>query len=65
MPVAMRCDARALTEASDVMLARAPDTFSKRWAAGAAIVSTSVFHTPQCGHCPCHFGAEPPHSVQL
>ena len=27
--------------------------------------STSVFQASQCGHCPCHLGACPPHSVQL
>jgi hypothetical protein len=27
--------------------------------------STSVFHSPQPGHCPCHFGLVAPHWVQL
>ena len=44
---------------------RAPATLSKRVAAGVRRVSTSVFHAPQCGHWPCHFGDWPPHSVQL
>ena len=34
----------------------APRPFWKRVAAGALIVSTSVFHALQCGHWPCHFG---------
>ena len=36
-------------------------------AAGAvsAMVSTSVFHAVQCGHCPCHLTDWPPHSVQV
>jgi len=42
-----------------------PATVWKRVGCGAAIDSTSVFHTPQCGHWPCHFGLWPPHSVQL
>ena len=42
-----------------------PATLWKRVGAGVAIVSTSVFHAPQCGHWPCHFGLWPPHSVQL
>jgi hypothetical protein len=53
----MRDVARAVTDASGVTVERAPDTLSKRTGAVAATVSTSVFHTPQCGHCPCHFGA--------
>jgi hypothetical protein len=27
--------------------------------------STSVFHSPQPGHCPCHFGLVAPHWLQL
>jgi hypothetical protein len=42
-----------------------PETDWNRVAGGVAIVSTSVFHALQCGHWPCHFGAWPPHSVQL
>ena len=60
----MRDVARGLTEASGVTLERAPETVSKRADAGVAIDSTSVFQAPQCGHCPCHFGDWPPHSVQ-
>jgi len=30
----------------------------------SATPSTSVFHAPQCGHWPCHFGDSPPHSWQ-
>jgi hypothetical protein len=59
----MRDVARAFTDASGVTLERVPATLSKRAGAAVAIVSTSVFQTPQCGHCPCHFGACPPHSV--
>jgi hypothetical protein len=46
-----------------VTLERAPATLSNRAAAGVAIDSTSVFHVPQWGHWPCHFGDCPPHSV--
>jgi hypothetical protein len=31
----------------------------------AAGSSTSVFHSPQPGHCPCHFGLVAPHAAQL
>jgi len=24
-----------------------------------------VFHAAQCGHCPCHFSASPPHELQI
>jgi hypothetical protein len=24
-----------------------------------------VFHSPQPGHCPCHFGLVAPHAVQV
>ena len=44
-----------------------PASAEKRRDAGAgasASVSTSVFHTPHPGHCPCHFDAVAPHSVQ-
>ena len=53
----MREIARGLTDASGVTVDRVPAMLSKRVAAGVAIDSTSVFHAPQCGHCPCHFGA--------
>jgi hypothetical protein len=26
--------------------------------------STTVFHSPQDGHCPCHFGVWAPHAEQ-
>ena len=42
-----------------------PVSVWNRVGGGAATVSTSVFHAPQCGHWPCHFGLWPPHSVQL
>jgi hypothetical protein len=61
----MRDVARGVTDERGVTVERAPATLSKRAAAGAASVSTSVFHAPHCAHCPCHFGAWPPHSVQL
>jgi len=32
---------------------------------GAAMPSCKVFHSPQCGHLPCHLGTVPPHSVQV
>src|SRR3569623_2305373 len=31
---------------------------------GAATPSTSVFHSPQSGHCPAHIGHSAPHSLQ-
>src|ERR1700744_5373708 len=38
----------------------------KRCAEGdSATVSTSVFHALHAGHCPCHLGDCPPHSVQV
>ena len=57
------CLASTLPSARTV--AALPATLWKRVARGVAIVSTSVFHAPQCGHWPCHFGLWPPHSVQL
>ncbi len=56
---------RASIADNETIVERAPATVAKRAAAGVATVSTSVFHAPHCGHCPCHLGAEPPHSVQL
>ena len=29
----------------------------------SATLSMSVFHAPQCGHLPSHFGEVPPHSL--
>ena len=46
MPVAIRDDARGFTADNGVTLERAPATFSKRVAAGAAMLSTSVFQAP-------------------
>ena len=41
-----------------------PATLWKRVAGAAATLSTRVFQALQCGHCPCHFGLAPPHSLQ-
>jgi len=30
----------------------------------AALRCSSVFHSEQCGHCPCHFGVWPPQLSQ-
>jgi hypothetical protein len=42
-----------------------PSAGKLRTAAGALSItaSTSVFHCPQPGHWPCHFGELAPHSV--
>ncbi len=61
----MRWISFASTVASGRIAERAPATPVNRVAAGAATDSTSVFQAPQCGHCPCHLGDWPPHSVQL
>jgi len=56
---------RVSTADNETIDERVPETVAKRTAAGVATVSTSVFQVPHCGHCPCHFGEEPPHSVQV
>src|SRR4051812_38727832 len=47
----------------------APARLAKRCApadlVASAAVSTSVFHSLQCGHWPCHLRVVPPHSVQV
>jgi hypothetical protein len=42
-------------------IARAADGSRPRAARGAAIVSTRVFHEPQAGPWPAHFGELAPH----
>src|SRR5256712_3342009 len=62
-PEAIRRLSFVSTAESDVTTDLGPATLSKRVPADAASDSTSVFHAPHCGHCPCHFGLWPPHSV--
>jgi len=64
MSVAMRLSSEASTSCSSCtwLVAASP---AKRGFADSAIVSTRVFQAPQAGHCPCHFGDCPPHSVQV
>ena len=64
MPVGERGFVTASTLASERTTLPAPASAWKREAGLAAIVSTSVFHALQCGHCPCHLLVWPPHSVQ-
>jgi hypothetical protein len=65
MPVAIRSSSVASTSESG----RTSLTDASGWNlvadAFSATVSTSVFQSPQPGHCPCHFGALAPHSVQV
>ena len=42
-------------------MARAADGARPPVGRGAATVSTSVFHAPQAGHWPAHFGELAPH----
>ena len=51
------------TDASGVTVERAPVTLSKRAAPWRRPSRRACSTTPQCGHCPCHFGDWPPHSV--
>jgi hypothetical protein len=46
-------------------LDRAPAPRAPAPRAVGARSSASVFHSPQPGHCPCHFGLVAPHAVQL
>src|SRR5438034_5719451 len=63
-PLGMRCASRALTSARRFSSELFATPAKRCFAALSAMLSTSVFHAPQCGHCPCHFGDSPPHSVQ-
>ena len=64
-PVGKRGVCVASTLASRRTVPVLPATVWKRAGAGVAIVSTRVFQTPQWGHCPCHLGLWPPHSVHV
>ena len=60
-----RADCRCASTLASARTTLAPPASAwKRDAGVAAIVSTSVFQTPQCGHWPCHLLLWPPHSVQ-
>src|SRR6266536_6415789 len=63
IPVASRGLSSVSTLASGRTALDPPVSAAKREAGAAAIASTSVFHAPQCGHCPCHLLLWPPHSV--
>ena len=55
---------RALTSASRLSSELFVTPEKRFLGVDSATPSTSVFQAPQCGHCPCHFGDSPPHSVQ-
>src|SRR5690606_5056511 len=64
IPVGCRGSSRASISAR-LRTGLAPANGANLWFwAGAATVSVRVFHSPQCGHLPSHFGQVPPHWLQ-
>jgi hypothetical protein len=66
MPVGWRGTSTALTrdKSTTCAVSAAHDWKRAFFGSGAAMSSCRVFHSPQCGHLPCHLGTVPPHSVQ-
>ena len=67
MPVGSRGTSAAVTLESSCtcVVSAAHDWKRAFFGSGAAMPSCKVFHSPQCGHLPCHLGTVPPHSVQV